>query len=125
MLVNHTSRTLARITVWVMWAFIGACFGVAFAVLMAAQSWAQTPGWAPILAVPVSPGPFFEAPAAPPPLFPPLEPLRFVPTWTPVPREYVLPPVEPLRFPDLSFHGYQTGRIIPRDFMDINGQLKW
>lgn len=43
-------------------------------------------------------------------------------TYTPLPWQLVMPPPEPLRYPDMSFFGYTTGRIIPRDFLDDKGQ---
>lgn len=43
------------------------------------------------------------------------------------PQEWgALSPVSPiLSYPDLSFHGYSTGRILPRDFLDITGTPKY
>jgi hypothetical protein len=81
-------------------------------------------GWAPIASVPLSTGAFFEAPVSPTPV-PQREVPRLMPTWKPLAWEYILPPPEPVRIPDLIYHGYTTGRIIPRDFLDSNGQSKW
>lgn len=75
--------------------------------------------------VPISVGPFLDGTAIPPvaPLMAPMTDMpRVQRTYTPLPWHLVMPPPEPIRYPDMSFFGYTTGRIIPRDFLDSNGQ---
>lgn len=92
------------------------------ALTLVAISQARAQGFLP-------PGTFVDLPILrvdPPkaPLLPTLPDGSFAPTRTHglLPWHLVVPPPEPLRYPDMSFFGYTTGRIIPRDFLDSNGQ---